>query len=68
MIALVGLSVMTVLPVLVSVSAARAAASNDGPKPLKSSRKFVDVMPKRVTLPEVGANTSVSGSAANVTR
>ena len=33
---------MTVLPVLVSVSPASAAASNDGLKPLKSSRKFVD--------------------------
>ncbi len=59
---------MTVLPVLVFVSAASAAASNDGLKPLKSSRKFVGVMPERVTLPDVGVNTSVSGSTAKVTR
>ena len=68
MITLVGLSVMTVSPVLVLVSAASAAASNDGLKPLKSSRKFVDVMPNNVTLPEVGVMTSVSGSGAKVTR
>jgi hypothetical protein len=66
-IALLGLSVMTVLPVLVSVSPASAAASNDVLKPRKSSRKFVDVMPERVTLPEFGVKTRVSGSGAKVT-